>query len=112
MPEKITFHIAELIAAITFVLGGGGLSTILAKKKGWVTFGTPTERRSCPTDVKKICGEHNAMILDISNIVADVSKLHEGQELVYELLRQTDRKVERLIGYHQGSNGVDLSGHA
>jgi len=112
MPEKLTFHIAELVAAVSFVLGGGGLAGLLAKKKGWITFGTPTERRSCPNDVKKICTEHNSMILDMSNIRTDVSKLHDGQKLVYELLRETDKKVNRIVGYHQGHNGIDLDSNA
>ena len=44
---QVTFHISELIAAVAFVVGGGGAAGVIAKHKGWITFGEPTERRGC-----------------------------------------------------------------
>jgi hypothetical protein len=106
MSKDISFHGPELIAAIVFVFGVVG--TILAKYKGLITFGKPVERRSCPADVMRVCGEHNALVVDMSNISADVSELKQGQVDSYKLLRELNGKVERLIGYQAGSRGANV----
>lgn len=100
LPE-ITFRIQELIAAIVFVVTGGGLTTILAKQRGWITFGKPVERRKCPAAVQQVCKEHVGMS-------DDVSELKSGQAEVKEILHDLDSKVDKLIGYHLGKNGVNL----
>ena len=106
MPKDISIHAPELIAAIVFVFGIVG--TILAKYKGLITFGKPVERRSCPSEVMKVCGEHNALILNMANISTDVSELKQGQIDSYKLLRELNGKVERLIGYQDGFRGADI----
>lgn len=108
MPEMLTFHLPELIAAAVFILTGGGLGTIVAKQKGWITFGQPTERRDCRKDVRAICGEHNLMILNISNITADVIELKKAQHENNELLHEIGSKVDRIVGYTRGKNGINL----
>ena len=100
LPE-LTFHMNELIAAFIFLITGGGLTTIIAKHKGWITFGKPVERRNCPADVKKVCGEHVSLI-------QDVEKLQKGQGEIGRILNIVDSKVDKLVGYHLGKNGVDL----
>ena len=112
MPE-MTFHLNELIAAVSFLLGGGGLGTVIAKKKGWITFGKPVERRTCPAlaeSLVKECPDHPSIVLGMTNITSEISSLKAGQVDVFNLLRATDRKVERLVGFHQGNNGVNLGG--
>jgi hypothetical protein len=100
LPE-VTFHIQELIAAIIFVITGGGLTTILAKNKGWITFGKPVERRGCHRAVKQVCDEHR-------ELNGDVVELKQGQADLKKILKGLDSKVDRLVGYHLGKNGVDL----
>jgi len=106
MSEDISFHAPELVAAIVFILGIIG--TLLAKYKGLITFGKPIERRACPGEVMRVCGEHNALIVDMANISADVSELKQGQVDSYKLLRELNGKVERLIGYQAGAHGADI----
>jgi hypothetical protein len=106
MSKDISFHGPELIAAIVFVFGVIG--TILAKYKGLITFGKPIERRACPSEVMKVCGEHNGLVLNMANISTDVSELKQGQTDAYKLLRELNGKVERLIGYQAGFMGADI----
>lgn len=113
--EPITFHTDELIAALVFVLGGGGATTLLAKYKGWITFGKPTERRHCPAKIQQICAEHNRFVVDLANMQSKFDGLNSKmQELngqmaeMFTLLRNLNGQVERLIGFHQGAGGVNL----
>lgn len=100
LPE-ISFHVQDFIAALIFLLTGGGLTTIVAKQKGWITFGKPVERRHCPQAVRKVCAEH-------VGLVEDMNELKTGQGEVKKILNGLESKVDKLIGYHQGKNGVDL----
>ena len=95
---EISFHLEELIAAIVFLITGGGLGTIIAKQKGWITFGKPVERRDCR---KALCDQHDLVNEKISNMESDVKE-------VKGILKTVNGKVDRLIGYHQGKNGIDL----
>ena len=100
MPEKIIT--TEIIGGAVFVFGIIG--TTIAKYKGLITFGKPVERRSCSA----VCGEHNALISDMTNISSDVSELRQGQVDSYKLLRELNGKVERLIGYQAGAHGQNI----
>ena len=108
MTEQVTFHLPELIAAAVFILSGGGLGTFLAKSKGWITFGKPAERRNCPDAVRKVCSDHTAMVVDMSNMTLDVSDLKTDQKKNNDLLHDISSNVDRLVGYHLGQNGIDL----
>lgn len=108
--ESITLNLADVVAAVSFLLGGGGVGAVVAKKRGWVTFGKPTERRACPANVRKICGEHNAMIIDMNHITSDVLELKRSQQSNTKILHKIASQVDRIVGYHQGQNGVDLGG--
>ena len=108
MPEQLTFEIKELIAAAVFILSGGGIGTVLAKNKGWITFGKAIERRKCPS-VRRACDEHTALIVDISNITSEVTELKKSQRKNNDLLRDIAGQVNRLVGFHQGKNGINLS---
>ena len=98
LPE-VTFHLNELIVAIIFVVSAA--ITLIAKHKGLITFGKPLERRGCHKDVKKVCQEH-------VSLSKDVEELKKGQLVVKDLLSDVDTKVDKLIGYHLGKNGVNL----
>jgi hypothetical protein len=104
MPKEVTFHITELIAAISFVLTFLGLTGVLAKKKGWITFGKPVERRSCPENVQKICQEHNQMIMDLGNVTRDIGALTVELKSATGALNAVKVQIERHMGYHAGAD--------
>lgn len=106
--DTLTFNLKELIAAAVFILTGGGLGTVVAKSKGWVTFGKPVERRSCKSAAGHICDEHSVTIVEMSNINRDVQDLRSSLQSNNILLRDISSKVDRLVGYHLGQSGIDL----
>jgi len=108
MPEKITFHLSELIAALSFILGGGGIGALVAKQKGWITFGKPVERRNCPGEVSKICQEHNQMIVNVSNMQSDLAALNLAFNKNTKVMSDMHSSIDKLVGYFIAKNGVDL----
>ena len=95
----------EQIGAILAAFGGAG---VVLKKCGLLTFGKPTERRKCPGEVQKICGDHLVM-------KADIESIKENSKARLEKLNQLDGKldavatgVDRIIGYLQGKNGFHV----
>jgi len=106
--DEVTFNLKELVAAAVFILTGGGLGTMVAKTKGWVTFGKPVERRNCKSAAGKVCDEHNFTIIEMGNVTKDVADLRMSLQNNNVLLRDISSKVDRLVGYHLGQSGVDL----
>lgn len=103
MKEKITFHLPELVAALVFVVGLIG--TILAKTKGLITFGKPTERRDCN---KGVCLEHTNMIMDVGRIAEDVADTKSEMMGIRTEMKEVNEKLENLVMYHAIRNGKDL----
>jgi hypothetical protein len=89
-------------AVVGAVLGG---AVVVLKKCGLVTFGKPTERRSCPGEVTKICGDHMVMKQDIESIkINSVSRLEKLNQIDTKL-DAVSEQVAQISGYLQGRNG-------
>ena len=104
MPLTVELH--EAIAAALAILAG--LGGFFAKHKGWLTIGRPIERRNCPDAVRKVCDNHGALVVDLSNITNDVTELRTAQASNNNVLHDIASKVDRLVGYHLGKDGTDL----
>jgi hypothetical protein len=91
------------IAAIVGAVLGGAIMTL--KKCGLITFGRPAERRSCPGEVSKICGDHKVMKSDIEAIKINSEARLEKLNLIDGKLDGVDRQLAQVIGYLQGRNG-------
>jgi hypothetical protein len=90
-------------AAIIGAMVGGAIMAL--KKCGLVTFGRPAERRSCPGEVSKICGDHKVMKADIEAIKINSEARLEKLNLIDGKLDGVDRQLAQVIGYLQGRNG-------
>jgi hypothetical protein len=104
-PEQVGSGAAAVIAALTAV-------GVALKKHGLLTIGRPTERRQCPGEVRKLCGDHQVMRQDIEAIkinsaarLEKLNKIADKQDGIVEQLGEVKSAVDTIKGYLQGRNG-------
>jgi hypothetical protein len=75
------------------------------KRAGLITFGKTADRRSCTTEITKVCGDHKVMKADIE-VIKENSKARLAKlEKVEETLNDVKSGVDLIKGYLQGKNG-------
>jgi hypothetical protein len=109
MAIPINPEVVEVVSftAAFFCAVGAGL-----KKAGLLTIGRGSERRSCPGEVKKICGDHMVMKQDIEaikiNSTARLEKLNsiaDKQDGMDAKLDGVAEHLSAISGFLQARNG-------
>jgi len=100
-------NLPEIIGGIVFILGVIG--ALVAKHKGFITFGKPEERRSCA----KYCQDHSDFVKEavISKFKAETLLDRHGE--VLERISVVETKVDKVLiaqaditGYIRGKRDI------
>jgi hypothetical protein len=72
------------------------------KKRGLLTIGKCEERRSCPSKLDEVCGDHRQLLTDVATLKTTTADLKEDSGVQLEKLNQICNDISELNGYLRG----------